>query len=318
MKDPHYTDAIRHAWHLARQHTYLWVLGIFAAMIGQFGLSSVISNAFSAAASPTPYFFSISSVQFHVPSALFSGEGAVLLIWLLVTLGALGIGLLVVSIVSQAAIVQAAASWFGRKKLPEASDVWHDNMESFWPLLGLLIVKTAALAIVPILITLGAYVAVDGGFGSSMLFLVLFLLATTVGMVVTFLHMYAIGYIVVERYRFFDSIIAAYRLFSQHWLVSFEVGVLLLGVGLLSALVAFAGLPLFMLPAIIMWYLALQTGSFLLYALGVLVGGLLFLAFLFLVGAVYTVLSTSAWTYLFMKMHKHGLTSRIAYYLGRR
>lgn len=317
MREPHYTDALRHAWQLARKHTYLWVLGVFAALSGQFGLSSILSRSFSAAATPEPYLFSLKHLQLSLPAALKSGEGITLLIWLLVTLFGIGIALLVVSVVSQASIVQASAAWFGRKKLPEPSDVWHDSVDNVWRLLGLIVIKSFLLAIVPIVISLGAYVAFDGGLGSNILFIVLFLLATFVGMIITFLHMYAVGYIAIERQTLREAIVSSWKLFSRHWLVSFEVGVLLLLVGLLFSLVAIAGLPLLMFPAIVMWYFALYFGSFFLYSLGILVGTLLFLSFLFLVGAVYTVLSTSAWTYLFVKMHKEGLLSRIAHYLGR-
>ena len=239
-----------------------------------------------------------------------------LVIWLLLTLLGLGVGLTLVALVSQGAIVSASAQWFGRKKLPEAADAWHNGVEHMWRLLALVLIKGIVISLIARIIA-SVSAASSGTAFSNIIFFIAFLVTLGIGLIISFLHIYAVGFVVVEQYSLKDAIGSAWRMFVDHWLVSLEVAVLLTGVGLLFGLAVFIGFPLFMIPAIILWFFSVQTGSVLLYSFGILVGSLLFIAFIMFLGAIYTVFSLSTWTYMFMKMHRHGIVSRIVHYLKR-
>lgn len=317
MHEPHYRDALSHGWTLARQHTYLWVFALFAAFAGHFGISSAVSTVYGGAISGGQVsVVRLSNISSFITAFPRSLDASVLAIWLLLTLLGLGVGLTLVALVSQGAIVSASARWFGRKKLPEAADAWHAGVSHMWRLLGLVLLKGIAISLIARIIA-AVSAATAGAAFSNLLFLVVFLTLLVAGLIVSFLHVYAVGFVVVEGYSLKDSLISAWRLFVDHWLVSLEVAVLLAGVGLVFGLAALIGLPLFMLPAIILWFFAVNAGSAALYGFGVLVGSLLFIAFLMFIGAIYTVFSLSTWTYLFMKMHRHGIVSRIVHYLKR-
>jgi hypothetical protein len=146
-------------------------------------------------------------------------------------------------------------------------------------------------------------------------FFFLFLLAAIVGVVLSFLTMYAAGYVVVEEYSFAQAVIASWELFITHWLVSIEVGLIMLLTNILLIFVLFFGLLFFFFPSMLMWLLAIATASAPLIMVGYIIGALLFIFFVMWIISLYTTFTTSVWTFLFMKMHRHGIKSRLLHWL---
>jgi len=150
------------------------------------------------------------------------------------------------------------------------------------------------------------------------LFLFIFLLATFVGMVVSLLVVYAAGYIVIEDYSLGRALEGAWKLFWKHWLVSLEVGFVFLVLNVLLVAVAVCGLYIFFLTIALFWMAGMAANSIAVVSMGVTVGLFLFGFFLLFIGSVFTVFSTTSWTYLFMKMHTEGIVSRVMRWLKPR
>ena len=113
----------------------------------------------------------------------------------------------------------------------------------------------------------------------------------------------------IEKYNIRDAIVSAWRLFLNHWLVSLEVGVLLLllyiavlfGIAVVVALCTAEVFLLTILSALfggIWFWVALE---WLLVAISVVIA-------VYLLVMVY-IFSTTVWVYLFMKMHNTGVKS---------
>ena len=149
----------------------------------------------------------------------------------------------------------------------------------------------------------------------TLTFILFFSAMAFAGLLITFLTTYAAGYVVVENYPLLMSIREAWRLFCEHWLVSIEVGIILLFFQVLVGLLAFAGVIFFIFPIFLLWNLAIVTVNPFFFLLGVGVGLLAFAAFLLLLAGVFSIFSTSTWTYLFMHMHHRGVPSRILSWL---
>jgi hypothetical protein len=84
-----------------------------------------------------------------------------------------------------------------------------------------------------------------------------------------------------------------------------------LGLNVLLGIVAVLGMFLISLPIYIIWFITyFASGNY----FWILLSGMMPALFIFLVawfGSLFTVFSTSIWTYLFVKMHKEGIFSRI-------
>jgi hypothetical protein len=119
---------------------------------------------------------------------------------------------------------------------------------------------------------------------------------------------------VIEEYTLGRSIVAAWRLFTGHWLVSIEVGVIILFFNIVLGVVVLASFFLLFMPTLFLWMIAISIFSSTLYFIATIVGLSLFIFFVVFIGSVYSIFVVSTWTYLFTKMHKKGVTSRILHW----
>jgi len=329
MKEPKYSVALWRAWQLTWHHKDLWVFGLFAAFLGQMGLVEILSQSTLAVMNinnPSGFLFVWYVVQdFLLTFSAFS-FGAVDYIgalWLLLLLGILGIGLLYISVVSQGALVHSAARYAHerRKKMHDLHLSWHVARERFWALLSLNILRKA------VVITIASFVAWAtvnavwyGSFGDQMLYLFIFVLAVVVGMVASVWFFYATGYVVVEQYKLLPALRTGWRLFTMHWLVSFEIGFLCIIFNIVLLFILLIALFFFFLPTFFLWSLSVSLGgSILLISVGLTISIILFCLFTVFVGTLFNAFVTSTWAYLFSKMHKHGLVSHVVdLFHGRR
>lgn len=317
MSEPTYRDALRASWKLAKQHHNLWPLGLFALFLGQFGFLEIItkvwavrSGRFFQAWQTGEQVFSLRS--WHELQAIFSQSTAhwVWAVWLFISLLGLSLGLIFVATVCQGALVWVGAKYSRlRVRFPSEATAWHVGVTHFWRVLGFnairkYIVWVSAFAL--------AELALHQGAGSTLLFWVSLIGALILGMIVSIVTMYAVGYTVVEEYGFAQSLNAATRLFLKHPLVSLEVGIitLLINIGVLVGTLL-SLLYLFFLPNLLLKYLSYWVAVPHLGQIVGLVSLALFLAVSLAIGAMFAVFSISVWSYLFSRMHQGKVVSKV-------
>lgn len=325
MHEPTYRDALKAGWQLAWRNKSLWVFGLFAAFLGQMGIIEIISKT-SFAASGSQYYSlwrssvnmlwdpSLWKVLFSVPF-----DQAVVVAWLLVMLVVLLVGFIAIAVISQGVLVHEAAKHIKHKRALERASSWDQGVNHFWRLLGLNVVKKLVLLFVMVFVGWGTVNALlNSSVFDRLLFLFLFLLATFVGMVVSLIVVYAAGYIIIEDYPLGRALESAWKLFWNHWLVSLEVGFIFLVLNVVLVVLAALGLYLFFLTIALFWMIGMAVNSTAVVSAGVLVGMFVFGFFLLFIGSVFTVFTTSSWTFLFMKMHREGIASRVMRWLKPR
>jgi hypothetical protein len=133
------------------------------------------------------------------------------------------------------------------------------------------------------------------------------------GMILSFLLVYAVGYVVVENQKLIPALRNAWRMFTDHWFVSLEIGFIMIVLNVLALALVIFGLYVFFLPSLFMWSLASVLQSQALFMTGVIVGFTLFVLYMALIASMFTVFTTATWTYLFTKMHKKGIKSRLVH-----
>jgi len=82
---------------------------------------------------------------------------------------------------------------------------------------------------------------------------------------------------------------------------------------LLIAAIMAAGFVAF-LPALLIWVAAGLTNTIVLAAIGFSLGIFLWLIFIVLIAGFFNAYTTSAWVFLFIKMHKEGIPSRLIHF----
>ena len=240
------------------------------------------------------------------------------MMWLMIFFAAAKVLFLFISTVSQGALIDAnAQQGRGRKKKHiDISRAWNKGVSHFWRLLFLHLAKRMVIIMLAGIVGFALYSVVQGGGGiSSIWFVVLFVLAMIVGMVLSLFVIYAAGYIVIEEYSFGDACRGAWRLFMDHWLVSLEVSFLMLIANIIVGGLAALGLVLFVGEMAVVWAGTLLIGSPIIQQIGFFFGTVLIVVYWAFLGSTLMVFTTSVWMDLFMKMHKKGITSRVLHLL---
>ncbi len=321
MKTPLYREAIAHSWSLAKRHKFLWVYGLFAAILGQMGIVEYLGKVSVATEDLGGYLSSVKvlpgTTVAEATTQITALDTRLLLIWLVLIIIALVVGFLFISVVSQGALIYAsAASVKNKRQLPDVGEAWHAGVTHFWRLFIINFFKKAIVIILAIIVSASAFANLDDiTLGNSLTFLLTFILASIVGLVLSFLAIYAASYVVVEEYKLGPAIHSAWRMFTDHWLVSVEVGLMVLLFNGVLAILALLGIMVFFFPAVLVWFFAIITANAFLFTLGFIIAIVLFVAYAMLLASVFTVFTTSIWTYLFMKMHKVGVKSRVLHWL---
>ncbi len=324
MKEPTYSNALRESWRLTWEHKSLWSFGLFAMLLGQLGVAELLFKVGMSSHTgqiggfwkyiifcldPRNWYAVFKAMDKHMDTVLW-------FFWMIIILAGLAAVVAFVAVVCQGAIIHAAAQYTKKKKgMPDEWKAWHVSVKHFWKLFWLnvlrkLVLFTSALAWAAV------YAATVPGFG-NWIFLLVFVAAVFMGMVLSIVLVYAAGYVLEEEYSFLKAINAAILLLSRHWLVSFEVGLILLFMNAILLVMLFVGLVyLFFLPILIAANLGAVSGGSAVLRAGGLFAYMLFGLYTVTLVAVFTVYINTCWTYLFMKMHKEGVESRLKHYLG--
>lgn len=324
MKTPLYRQALVHSWYLAKEHKMLLVFGLFAAMLGQMGIAEFIHKTLLAAKGQlvNPTWFDLPVFlggSFFQGGAGFSLSASPWILWLILVLVGLAIVTTFVAVSSQGALVHAAAMSVKKKQLEDFSKAWHVGISHFWRVFFVHVFKKIGLLVTLFALSgMAVWHFTHPSAQSALLFILVFALAALVGIILSLLAVYAVGYIVVEEYSFTSALVEAWRLAMKHWLVSLEIGVVLLAMNMVLMLIVMLGLFVLFIPAMILWMLSAIVGSTLLLGFVTSISLLFTTLFIMWIGAFFTVFATTAWTYLFMRMHKKGIKSRLLHWLGRK
>ena len=306
MHEPTYRQAFKEAWCLTWHNKLLWILGLLSVLVGQLGINNFIGQL---TVSNSPALQLILGIVRSVAHGTYSVT--VWSVWLLVIVVVLGAALVLVTVAAQGALIGAVTAWYRHKKL-DITAAWHKGVRHFWRLLLLNVVEKIVLAGLFFSIAyIGAGLNLDGYTSDMALFILSLAAALFVAFVVTTVSVYAAGYIVEEELPWLQALARAWQLFHDHLLVSLELSLLLLLSALGIVLLVLMVSVWVLVPSVLFTVAAGFTGILALIGVGVVVTNIVFILFVVFVGAIYNTFVTSAWMYLFMKMHHEGVGSRI-------
>jgi hypothetical protein len=305
---PLYAVVLRDAWRFTWHHPVLWLLGFFALFIGHTGVFEIIGFVANELSGQTISAFSTGPIGSVIIPTIFGsqllglgGVGMMLAIRILIA-----IMIVVAAVASSAALIHAARKHY-EDDLESVQRSWHHGIRHFWPVFFLNVFKKSWIfATVWLLrIPLGQLLREEGSGWFTALFVTEFVVAILLALTVSFVVNYASMYIILEEEHLGRSIADGWATLRKHWLVSFEMGALLLmiqaAVGVLTVYSfyfifgSFAGLTM----------AAQMLNAPGLVATGFLVHVFMWFAFVSWVGSVFTAFAISAWTILYTHFRKN-------------
>lgn len=322
--EPTYKQAWHHAWRILLEHKILWPLGLFATFLGQMGLLEFVTKFFTALKQGNSYeswgnlpsiFASVATFFTSIRLPL---DKWILTIWLWVIVFGILLVFLFLAIVSQGALVYITGQKLKAKTTVHIGRAWAAGISHFWRLFSVHLVRKFIIIALTILISQATISAINQTSAVSSLALVVILAVSVVlGFILSCLSIYTVGYIVIEEYTLFKAIKAAWILFKEHILVSFEVGFVILIVNIILTILACIGAAIFLSPLLLSFlFSGLIINVYFWFVMSVS-GIFCFVLYLVALGSFFTILTTSVWAYLFSKMHSQGIESRVVHHLSK-
>ncbi len=315
MKEPTYRQTLGHAWEAVWHNKILWVLGLLSLFLGQLGFSDILGKAWSVldGSSLAGDNIGILSIfQVSIPLGVWNVLGV---FWLAIICISIAVMVVFLAVTSQGALISYAADWFKTRKHKEIDKSWHNSVKHFWNILLINLVRQVLLlGLLVGFVFVAKYFFNSQSWVQGMLFALASVLVLFISLFLSVFSVYALCYVVLDGKGLLKSVKKAWVLLSNHFLVSLEVGVVLLLLNLLLVAVIIGGSFFAFLPAAFIWVAAGISNSVSLAVLGLIFGIFLVLLFIVLIAGLFNAFTTSAWVFLFIKMHKEGVSSRLINY----
>ncbi|OGH92733.1 MAG: hypothetical protein A2534_00625 [Candidatus Magasanikbacteria bacterium RIFOXYD2_FULL_39_9] len=314
MKEPTYRQTLVHAWNVVWENKILWILGLLSVFLGQLGFSDVFGKIWSMFDNSLASggFALVPLLKLNLTGGVWSALG---LVWLSVICVAVVFLVIFLAAASQGSLIAYAADWFKNGKHQTLAKPWRKSIKHFWSILLVNVVRQVLL----FLLLLGFVLIADYFFVSrtpleGFVFAASAVLVLIASLVFSALCIYTLCYVVLDGKGVLESVKKAWALFSDHLLVSLEVGLLLMLMNFFLVLVIAVGSFFAFLPSVLIWVAAGFTNLVVLAAIGLILGIFLLLLFIALVAGFFNAFTISAWVFLFMRMHKEGLSSRAIHF----
>lgn len=309
-----YRNLLRDSWKITWQRKSLWFFGVFAAIMSTGGVMDVAVRSFKRIQSgpdfltsvldgtfPGYNYFAQYIEQFRYLDAtritITSGI-AIILALLLIAAAVWSQGALISGIVSKKPIRIAAAL--------------QNSRSSFWHILFIdLLVKTTTTFLVLITtITLLTFMS-QTDVVNAILYVIFFLIFFPLVIIVNIIATLAIVDTVKMKTHTLDAIHRATEMFAKHWLVTFELGVIIFLTVFAAGILGIVALLLLSVPFTILVVLSLLTASpFLFILMNFLTIITLFLLIFVFAGAAVT-FQYSTWTHFYENASKKSTQSMV-------
>jgi len=306
-----YRQILQQAWEHTKAHRWLWLFGLFAALIvGNGGEIDIYFNHLGTLTEDT---------SFLSPSFWLSGSGVQFInFWQLILtlngwqlgLAIFGVGLLSMVVIwfiitAQTVLIYAANHSQSAGGL-EFKNYIKIAQKYWWSIFVLnLIQKIFILGLLLVLAIpwLAAFLQYKILYYEIMYLIISFVILVPLAILTSFLFKYAANYIVIAEQRLLPALSSAWKLFRRNWLVSLEMAGLIF---CLNLLVSFSLLVIYILsssPFIILSTVSgLAANSYSGLLSFVLIAYYILVILIVLLGAVFSTFQWSAWTILFKEI----------------
>lgn len=309
---PAYYRIAKDAWGIATRHYHLWIFGFFATFVGYGGVSEAVFGAYDWSIGAPPWLAGTGAPSI----ALLPGAATVLAIvqasaypflalTLLTAFSVLAFAVFAWIVTVSIGALIASVARIARGGDPTFPEAMQEGTKRFLPMLGVnilvrIVVWAAYLFSGAHLLTLLRHASAF----DAVVYLLSFILFTAVAVIISVIGLYASNAVMLDG----DDVVGALRragaMFTDHWLVSLEMTVLLFFVTLfIGLLAAFGGLVL-LVPFVFFMLLAGVTGGTVLLIPLLTIAAVGLLIIVITLGSFVTTFQTAAWTLLYGELRK--------------
>lgn len=328
-----YRDVIKRSFLTTWRHPWLWIFGFFTTFLG---LGSIYEMVISRSAQSFALFgqtagkfgaytlsgiLVVQNLEKIKLLNLFLLFGAVFLTLALIAFAIwLAIGSFGALISASYALdkktlrppsTQLRTGSSGRRKMRFWKSL-DQGRRHFWQLLGINLLGKVIISISLILAgTLFTYIIFNNSILRAILYFFIFLILIAASLLVSFLIIYASCFIVIKLQKFPQALKNAWRLFIKNWVVSFESMVLIFCLNIAAQALIFVALVVFSIPflfLLLLFYTATVAS-----APAIIIGIWIFTSIIIMLaaGSFFSTFQIVAWTYIFDKISKGGVLSKL-------
>ncbi len=305
-----YRFFLNQAWGITKRYKHLWFFGLFASLLYASGEYQIIASFFNQDNNGTFVSTWLIALGSLFNSAFWLGiislaSQSPALLWTLILIVILFLAILIIilyiSISSQAALVSQSAKIIKSKKRIDylnIGDGLKNSKKWFWPVLWLnlstkLIITFCFLILsIPLFFTI-----ITNSMFSSLIYGILFLFFLPIALFISFTMKYAIASCIIEEKNFIESIKKGIKIFTDNWLVSFEIAFILFIISFFTGLFTLLFITIFFIS---LYLLAMIVASATMVALSLLLS----IATMAIVASLLGVFQTATWTGLFLHLNK--------------
>jgi hypothetical protein len=293
-----YRNLLSHAWNMTKERKILWIFGLFAAIMSTGGVLDVVLRNFGKNPDNVGLFQEILDgsfigydflVQYLAQVRFLGPERASITLALMIFLL---FCILITSVLSQSALVKGLIS---RKSLSFRNAI-KKGRTSFWHVLGIdLLAKITTFLLVTLTSLTFILATTQMNAATILLHIFLFLLFVPAVIIVNIIASLAVVESVEHNVHALDAIHNAWKVFSRHTLVTFELGLILFIIIFIAGLVGITFLIFLSIPLTLLSVLTLLTGAPILFILVKVVSVMIYLFLFFTFAGAAVTFQYAAW-----------------------
>lgn len=311
-----YRDIIKRAFWITWHNRFLWIFGFFTTFLGLGGIynfvlkNSLDNTVFNRLLNKA---LSISVSGMIITENLDKiNLGNLFLLFVAMVVSAVAIAFFIWLAINSFGGLISASQILDKNKRASFVKSFNKGRVCFWPLLIINIIgKILIIVFLAIIGGLLSYLLIDNSISRALFYFFSSLILISVSLLITFLIIYASCFIVLKSKRTLESLREAWLLFKKNWIVSIEAAVILFFINLMAKLALIVSVVLISIPFMVLLLLfysaSLAVMPSIIIALWIFVSIILMV----LIGSFVSAFQIVAWTFIFDKINKGGLLSKL-------
>jgi len=319
---PYYRPILKRAWKISLKNKWLWMLGFFAAFVGNGSVYEALMRSFNNISEGRSVFYTLreyaqsgvlSLISWAKLKMLWQADAGAFGLSIFTLLVVLAILALIISfgVICQGALIRGVIDLDQAKKT-DTKKCFRVGIDRFWPVLEINVITKVIL--LGILVMLGYFVSlitIQDPLWQKVLYLVSFIIFIVLGIIIYFLTVYGVAYAVLRKRSSLEALGRAWDLFKHNVVLNLEMGLLLFIINILVAIGFFVVAFLALAPIILLYFLFLLAGAKAAMLLMSLLAVLVFTVLLIVVGSWFAAFQLGAWAVLFEELEEYGGKSKI-------
>lgn len=315
-----YRDVFKRAYQIIKQNKFLWVFGLFTAVLGAGGEFEPLMKSYTTIADTTSNVFSIQALFRGGLLGLildnignfFSNYPVQAILFILVVV-LVAVILLWLAIISEVAIF-GTVDRLAKNQKSSLAEGFKVGNKFLLPAFIVNIVARAMLYVLFLILVIPLaswFILNDSVIAGVIFLLVIFFIYIPVSIIVSFIMKYAVAYVVLEGKKVGEAFRLGWELFKNNWLVSVEMALLVLLFGVVTGVIILVAIGLAAIPFILIGIVAYFFNSVTTFNAVLVVGTFVWIIIAAFIGSMYVAYQYAAWTLLFKKLVDEKAESKI-------